>query len=101
MLTGSKFLSGRGPNFKIKIMPIGSINSEIKTEFKSQGINQTVYRIFLKLSYEIKILLPYKSTSRTLESQILLVETAIVGEIPNTYYNLESATKEEALKLID
>lgn len=100
-LTGSKLLTGRGPDINIKIVPVGTISSEIKTEFKEKGINQTVYRIILYINCEIKVLMPYNSLSRQINNQILLVETAIVGDVPETYYNLENMTKEETIKLID
>lgn len=100
-LTGSKFLTGTGPDIKIKIVPMGIVNSKIRTEFKEQGINQTMYRIFLEINCEIRILMPYKTIERKIQNQILLVETAIVGDVPETYYNLESLTKDETLRLID
>lgn len=100
-LTGSKFLSGSGPNVKISIMPLGTVNSEIKTEFHEEGINQTIYRIYLDITCEIKVLMPYKNTSRQIKSQILLVETAIVGDVPETYYNLNGITKDDSLNLLD
>ena len=99
-LTGSKFFSGSGPNIKIKIMPVGTVDSEIKTEFETQGINQTMYRIYLDIICEIKILMPYKNTSKKIKSQILLVETAIMGEVPETYYNLNGVTKDDSLNLM-
>lgn len=101
VFTGNKFLTGIGPDINIKVVPVGTVNSEIKTEFKAQGINQTIYRIFLEINCEIKILMPYKSINRQIKNQILLVETAIVGDVPETYYNLESMTKEDTVKLID
>ena len=99
-ISGTKILSGTGPNINIKVMPVGSIDTEIKTEFESKGINQTVYRIYLNLICEIKIIMPYESISRKIENQILLVETGIVGDVPETYYNLEGINGEDTLQLI-
>ena len=31
-ISGTKILSGTGPNINIKVMPVGSIDTEIKTE---------------------------------------------------------------------
>ena len=99
-ISGTKILSGTGPNINIKVMPVGSIDTEIKTEFESKGINQTVYRIYHNLICEIKIIMPYESISRKIENQILLVETGIVGDVPETYYNLEGINGEDTLQLI-
>lgn len=99
--SGSKFLSGAGPNIKLKVIPSGNIKTDIKTEFASTGINQTVHRIYLELQCEVKILLPYNSIDATIKNQVLLVETVIIGEIPSSYYNLEGISKNNAIDLIN
>lgn len=100
-LLGSKLLSAAGPNIKIKISPIGSVNTEIKTEFLTQGINQTIYRVYLNITSNMKVVMPYKSTKTAIKSQVLLVETAIVGDVPTTYYNLEGITEGDTLNLLE
>jgi len=90
-LTGNKYLSGFGPNIDIKVVPAGNIESEIKTEFISQGINQTVYRIYLNVNGTVNILTPYKTINQSVENKVLLVETVIVGNVPQTYLDLDKA----------
>ena len=100
-LTGSTYLVGTGPKIPIKIIPSGNVTTELKTSFEGKGINQTVYRIYLELDCNINILTPYENLSEKIRNQILLVETVIVGEIPQTYYNLEGVTKEDSLDIIN
>mgnify|MGYP004613426957 FL=1 len=88
-LLGNQYLSGFGPQFKIKIIPAGDLTTEIKTEFKEAGINQTVYRIYLNIECNVSILTAYKTINRTIANQVLLVETVIVGEVPETYLHLK------------
>lgn len=88
-LTGNKYLAGMGPNIKIKIISAGDIVTDIKTEFKAAGINQTVYRIYLNLECNVSILTAYKTIGDTIINQVLLVETVVVGEVPETYLELE------------
>lgn len=88
-LTGSKYLAGIGPNIEVQVIPTGNILTEIKNEFVSEGINQTVYRIYLELTCKVSIVSQYKTIQDEISSQVLLVETLIVGEVPETYYNLE------------
>ena len=90
-LTGNQYLAGFGPNIKIKVIPAGDIATEIKTEFKSAGINQIIYRIYLNLECNVSILTAYKTINKTIENQVLLVETVVVGEVPETYLNLEKS----------
>ena len=99
-LTGSKYLVGSGPKIPLKIIPIGNVTTELKTEFESKGINQTIYRIYLELDCDIKILTPYENMEHKIENQVLLVETVIVGGIPQTYYNLEGLTEDDSMELI-
>lgn len=88
-LTGNRYLTALGPKVKIKIISIGDVISNIETEFKSAGINQTIYRIYLTLGCNISILTSYKTINQTIYSQVLLVETVLVGEVPETYLQLE------------
>lgn len=88
-LTGNQYFAGSGPNFKIKIISAGDITTDIKTEFKAAGINQTMYRIYLNLECKVSILTSYKTINKTITNQVLLVETVIMGEVPETYLQLE------------
>ena len=87
--TGSKILSGRGPKIPIKITSIGNVETDFKSEFKEAGINQTLHRLYLDVQCQISILTPFNNIEETIKNQIVLAENVIVGEIPQTYYNLE------------
>ncbi len=88
-LTGNRLLAGSGPGMNIKVIPTGNILTEIKNEFVAQGINQTMYRIYLELTCKVSIVTQYKTIYDEVVNQVLLVETVIVGEVPETYYNIE------------
>ena len=100
--TGLKLLAGRGPGVKISISSIGNVETDLKSEFSSQGINQTLHRVYLNVKCEINILTPFNSITKEITNQILLMENIIVGNIPNTYYNLEGLNnKSDALDIIE
>lgn len=98
---GNKFMSGFGPNMNISIVPAGTVTTDIKTEFKAQGINQTVYRIYLELICNVSIVTSYKTINTEIVNQVLLVETVIVGGVPETYYNVEGISEKTTLELIE
>lgn len=100
-LTGIKYLMGIGPNIKIKIIPSGNMETQIKNEFESKGINQTVYRIYLELTCNIDIVTGYKTISNKIQNHVLMVETVVVGDVPNAYYNLEGSNKNDAVDIIN
>lgn len=101
VLLGNKYLAGIGPNIDIKIIPAGNILTEIKNEFETKGINQTVYRIYLELTCKVSIVSQYKTIEEDITSQILLVETLIVGDVPESYYNLEGINGDNALDIVE
>jgi len=98
--TGSKTLAGRGPEVEIKMSSNGNVETDLRSEFTSAGINQTLHRIYLEVRCNVVILTPFNTIEEKIINQVLLVEGVIVGEIPNTYYNLEGLNKEESMEVI-
>ena len=97
---GSKLLSGIGPNIPIKISLVGNVETDLRSEFKSQGINQTIHRIYLQVDCKINILTPYQVTEESISNQVLIAENIIVGKIPEAFYNLQGLTENNAIDLI-
>ena len=87
--TGSKLLSSIGPNIKIGLSSAGKVNTDVRSEFVSQGINQTIHRVYLQIDCKVSILTPYESIDTDVSSQVLLVENVIIGEIPENYFNMQ------------
>lgn len=100
-LLGNKFVSGMGPGINISVIPSKTVDTELKTEFKAQGINQTVYRIYLQVVCHVNVVSSYKTIETDVVNQVLLVETVIVGGVPETYYNLEGVDKESSVDIIE
>ena len=99
--TGSKLLSGRGPGIPIKISSIGNVETDLRSEFSAQGINQTLHRVYLQVDCEVSVLTPYNTISENVSNQVLLIENVIVGKIPNTYYNLDGIDSSNVLDIIE
>ena len=99
-ITGNKYLAGSGPNININVISTGNILTEIKNEFETSGINQTVYRIYLELTCKVSVVTQYKTIEDSIVNQVLLVETVIVGNVPQSYYNLEGMKQEDVTEVI-
>lgn len=100
--SGISLLSNRGPNVKIRISTIGNIDTDLRSEFTSQGINQTLHRIYLHVSCKVNILNPFKNIEEDITNQVLLAENVIVGRIPSTYYNIEGLQNStDALEVLE
>lgn len=95
--TGIKLLSGRGPNVNFKVFNEGSVLTDFKSEFTQAGINQTLHRMYLEIKCDISILTPFSTVSEEIVNQIVIAENIIVGTTPNTYYNFDNLTSNQAV----
>lgn len=100
--TGINLISGIGPEIEIIITSSGNVETDLKSEFIHQGINQTLHRVYLDVVCEVSILTPFNSISQSIKNQVLLLENVIVGHIPEAYYNLEGITStNDAMEVIN
>ena len=88
-LLGIDLFSGYGPNVKMRVVLLGSVETDLRSEFIAKGINQTLHRVYLQIDCPVQILSSYKTIEEKVSNQFLLAENIIVGRIPDTYYNLE------------
>ena len=99
---GNDIFSGYGPNVKMKIVLLGTVETDLRSEFIAKGINQTMHRVYLQIDCKVQILSSYKKMEETISNQFLLAENVILGEIPSTYYNLEGLeTPEDTLNALE
>lgn len=100
-LTGTRILSGRGPDINIKLQVIGNLDTDLRSEFEEAGINQTLHRMYLQVECNVIILTPFKTTEERIVNQVLLAEAVIIGTTPNTYYNLEGMEKSNLIDVVE
>ena len=101
-ITGIRFLSGTGPRIPLKIASVGNIDTDLRSEFISQGVNQTLHRVYLNIKTNVSILSSFKTIESSIENQVLIAEHVIIGEIPSNYYNFNGMENEkEALRLVE
>ncbi len=99
--SGSKILSGRGPDIPIKMSTTGNVETDLVSQFSQAGINQTIHRIYLNVSCNVTILTPFDSLEENITNQVLLAEAVIVGDVPETYYNLNEITNDDLIELVE
>ena len=91
-LFGSYYFSGVGPSIPAKVRLSGSLDTEVKSEFIAKGINQTLHRIYVNYECYVRIVTPIKNFQKKITNQVIIAEHIIVGNIPDTYYNLDGMT---------
>ena len=98
---GSKLFSGMGPKVNVKMQMVGDLDTDLRSEFTSAGINQTLHRIYLEIKCKVIILTPFETMEEEIANQVLIAEGVIVGDIPNAYYNLDGITKDNTIDIIE
>ncbi len=91
-------LSGAGVRVNIKTTPIGDTKIECISQFDSVGINQTRHRIILKIRTNFTIIAPVYVNDQYYEKEVVLAETVLSGDIPETYYNLDLTDANDVLE---
>ncbi len=88
-LLGSNLLLGRGPKIPIKIIMLTCTSAEYHNELSSVSINQSRHQILLDIKVNIDVLLPWEIRSTEVVSEVLIAETVIVGQVPDSYFQLD------------
>ena len=96
--SGIPVLNGFGPKVRIRIVPVGSVNANFISEFRSAGINQTNHKIYVNLETNVSLVLPLATKRISTVTQMLICESIIIGEVPQTY--LQANSLDEALNLV-
>ena len=78
--------SGRGPGFPIEILSIRNSDAAFQSFFTEAGINQTLQQLKMDVSVDVSVLVLGKSESFTISSQVVVAETIIVGQVPDTFF---------------
>lgn len=81
-----EILSGRGPEIPVQILSIRNSDASFSSNFTQAGINQTLQQINMQVSVDVTVLVLGQTDSFAVSSQVIVAETIIVGDVPNTYF---------------
>ena len=81
-----EFLSGRGPQIPIKIISISNSDAGFESYFTQAGINQTLQKLTMTVSVDVSILVLGRAENFTVTSEVVVAETIIVGQVPDTFF---------------
>lgn len=84
-LLGSDLFAGLGPKISFQIMPYGTAETDIITNFKEAGINQTMLDVSVKVKADVSVLMPTLRKKSTVETTVPVMQTVIVGDVPDSY----------------
>ena len=81
-----EFLSGRGPTIPVTIISIRNSDAAFESRFTEAGINQTLQQLTMTVSVDVAILVLGGTELFTVSSQVVVAETIIVGQVPDTFF---------------
>ena len=86
---GSLFLpelfSGKGPSIPVRILSIRNSDASFAGSFSQAGINQTLHQLTMIVSVDVAVLVLGQTSSFTVNSEVVVAETVIVGDVPSTF----------------
>ncbi len=80
-----EFLSGKGPAIPVHILSIRNSDAMFSSDFSQAGINQTLHKLTMIVNVDVAVLVLGETSSFSMNSEVVVAETVIVGEVPTTY----------------
>lgn len=80
-----ELLSGKGPEIPVKILSIRNSDATFESSFSHAGINQTLHQIRMRVLVDVSVLVLGQTVSFTVNSEVVIAETIIVGAVPDTF----------------
>ena len=81
-----EILSGKGPQIPVKILSIRNSDGYFESSFAHAGINQTLHQVHMYVLVDVSVLVLGRTISFTVESDVVIAETIIVGDVPDTFF---------------
>lgn len=80
-----EMFSGKGFLIPIQIISIRNSDGSFSSSFSQAGINQTLHQLSMHVCVDISVLVLGRAESFTVNSQVVVAETVIVGDVPDTF----------------
>ena len=80
-----EFFSGKGPVIPVHILSIRNSDAVFSSSFSQAGINQTLHKLIMVVNVDVAVLVLGETGSFTINSEVVVAETIIVGEVPTTF----------------
>lgn len=78
--------SGQGPIIPVEIISIRNSDAYFTSNFTQAGINQTLHQLTMSVLVDVSVLVLGETASFTVTSEVVVAETVIVGDVPDTFF---------------
>lgn len=100
-LLGGEMLSGRGPDFCVRVLLAQGSSAHMESQFVENGINQTLHRVLFSVTVRLTVLTPSHQTETTVKQTFCVAETVILGTVPESYTKINRLTDDVTEDEID
>ena len=80
-----EMFSGRGFGIPVHMIAIRNSDASFSSRFTEAGINQTLQQVYMTVQVDVSVLVLGRTSSFTVTSEVIVAETVIVGQVPNTF----------------
>ena len=81
-----ELFSGQGPIIPVEIISIRNSDAYFTSNFTQAGINQTLHQLTMSVLVDVSVLVLGETASFTVTSEVVVAETVIVGDVPDTFF---------------
>ena len=82
----AEIFSGKGPTIPVEIISIRNSDAYFTSNFTQAGINQTLHQLSMSVLVDVSVLVLGETASFTVTSEVVVAETIIVGDVPDTFF---------------
>ena len=100
-LVAPDLFGGMGPAFQVGVSGLGYVQADFISAFTDAGINQTRHQVILEVTAEIGILTGLGSVDTTVQNQLVVTDTVIVGHVPEQYTYIDDTEQSLLGKIND
>lgn len=87
---GFQVLAALGPRMSVQMIPLGVIQPpKIVDTFETAGINQTRHKIYMQVTAEVQILVPFVHKRLKVETEVPVTEVLIMGKVPQVQIGID------------
>ncbi|MBO5051004.1 MAG: sporulation protein YunB [Clostridia bacterium] len=91
-LLGGEAFSGRGPRIPIRILLAQGAHAHMESDFRTEGINQTLHRVLFSVTVNLTIMTPSRPIQTKVTQTYCVAETLIVGDVPDAFTQINRLT---------
>ena len=73
------------PVIPVHILSIRNSDANFVSHFRQAGINQTLHQLTMIVSVDVSVLVLGQTSSFSVNSEVVVAETVIVGDVPSTF----------------